>query len=189
MIEIPAVVFAGGKSSRMGQDKALLPFEGTTLVSYQSSRLESLFERVYVSAKKDIFKDNDLMVIQDDVLFDTYAPTAGFLTMFRRLKAENVFFVLSVDAPFVDKSVIDALMNAYDGKVDAVIARTASGIHPLCGIYTRALEAPMLAMYAQNDHALGKLLSSMRVHFVDIDDERKLYNMNTPQEYQEALKS
>ena len=65
--KMPAVLFAGGRSSRMGQDKALLPFAGfKTLSEYQYRRLSEIFEKVYISSKEDKFD------FQADILFDTY---------------------------------------------------------------------------------------------------------------------
>ncbi|HEY9190437.1 MAG TPA: NTP transferase domain-containing protein, partial [Sulfurovum sp.] len=62
---IPAVIIAGGKSSRMGEDKALLPFGPyRSLAEFQYHRLSSLFETVYISAKKHKF-DFSCRVIED----------------------------------------------------------------------------------------------------------------------------
>ena len=53
---VSAVIFAGGKSSRMGEDKSLLPFGTyTTLAEYQHAKLSKLFYKVYLSAKKNKF--------------------------------------------------------------------------------------------------------------------------------------
>ncbi|MDQ1268445.1 MAG: molybdenum cofactor guanylyltransferase, partial [Campylobacterota bacterium] len=53
MFDIPCVIFAGGKSSRMGKDKSLLPF-GTfdTLTEFQLNRLGKIFKNVYISCKE-----------------------------------------------------------------------------------------------------------------------------------------
>jgi len=62
---MPAVIFAGGKSSRMGKDKALLPFaDCNTLSEFQYNKLTSLFDKVYISSKEDKF-DFEATVITD----------------------------------------------------------------------------------------------------------------------------
>jgi len=60
-----AIIFAGGKSSRMGRDKALLPFgEYSTLCEYQYQRLAKIFETVHISTKEAKF-DFDAPLIYD----------------------------------------------------------------------------------------------------------------------------
>lgn len=186
---IPCVLFAGGKSSRMGEDKALLPFgEEQSLVQYQYERLEEIFARVYISAKESApFEHFDAVVIEDIIAKDVYAPTAGLVNMFRQLKAEGSIFVLSVDTPFVDKEIIAKFLEAQGKEFDAIIVRTAKGIHPLCGIYTRALEDKLVNMLEEGKHKLSDLLEDANVYYIDIDDEDALLNLNTPQEYERAL--
>jgi len=187
---IPCVLFAGGKSSRMNQDKALLPFgEKETLAQYQYERLEEIFFKVYISAKDaSKFEGYDAMVIEDDICKEVYAPTAGFANIFRQLKAENSIFVMSVDTPFVDKSIIDKFLNVPNASsYDAIIVRTPSGIHPLCGIYSRSLEKTLFDMLLDGEHKLKKLLENSNVFYVDIEDEEALMNVNTPEDYEKAL--
>lgn len=187
---IPCVLFAGGKSSRMGEDKALMPFGGKeSLAKYQYERLEDIFARVYISAKEpEKFDHIDCIVIKDDIGKDVCAPTAGFANVFRHLKAENLIFILSVDTPFVDKNIIDKFLNVPDSNsYDAIIVRTPSGIHPLCGIYSRSLEKPLFDMLLEGEHKLSKLLEKSNVYYIDIEDENALLNLNTPDEYEKAL--
>jgi len=54
--EIPCVILSGGKSSRMGEDKSLLPFStSNTLIEYQYKRLKPYFKDIYISSKIDKF--------------------------------------------------------------------------------------------------------------------------------------
>lgn len=185
---LPCVIFAGGKSSRMGRDKALLPFGGyPTLAAYQYARLSPLFTTTYLSAKTAEKFPDTLPVIVDEPALGTFAPTAGFLSVLRRLGDER-FFALSVDTPFVDASVIAALLAADHGELDAVIARTTQGMHPLCGIYHPSLLPRFEAMADSGDHSLGKMLKNARVVYVDFDDEERFANLNRPEEYAAALK-
>ena len=182
--KMPAVLFAGGQSSRMGQDKALLPFAGyKTLSEYQYSRLSKIFEKVYISSKEDKFD------FQADILFDTYtesSPMVGLASVFETLETDAVF-VLSVDAPFVNKEIIETLMQHREG-ADAVIARTPGGKQPLCGIYTSAI-LPFTKENIQNDHhKIGNLLQKVRTKYVDFEEEKFFMNLNHPHEYEAALK-
>lgn len=186
---MPCVIFAGGKSSRMGEDKSRLPFADTaSLAQYQYDRLKKIFERVYISAKDaKNFDDFDASVIEDKIAKEIYAPTAGFINIFSQLKDDNTVFVLSVDTPFVTKEIIDKILALPREESNAIIARTPAGIHPLCGVYMRSLEESMHEMVQNDDHKLGKLLKKSKVHYLDIEDEDALMNINTKEEYQKAL--
>lgn len=187
LFDLPCVIFAGGKSSRMGRDKALLPFGGyATLAEYQYARLSRLFASVFVSVKTPAALPNSLRCIADDPSLELFAPTAGFISAFRSLDAERIF-VLSVDTPFVDTEIIAALMRADGPGVDAVVARTAQGTHPLCSIYHRRLLPRFETMAASGEHKLGKLLQSINAEYVDFEDEACFSNLNHPHEYEEAV--
>ena len=184
---LPCVIFAGGKSSRMGRDKALLPFGGEpTLAAYQFTRLSPLFPATYLSAKTAEKFSDAMPVIVDEPALGMFAPTAGFISVLRRLGNER-FFALSVDTPFVDASVIAALLAADHEGLDAVIARTAEGMHPLCGIYHPRLLPRFESMAASGDHALGKMLQTADVAYVDFTNEELFANLNRPEEYAAAL--
>lgn len=186
MFSLPCVLFAGGKSSRMGQDKSLLSFGGfSSLAEFQYDRLSKLFEYVAISTKTADKFDFSATLILDPVEVD-YAPTAGFVSMFHALENDRIM-VLSVDTPFVGEREFSALIEADSDDVDAVIARTTEGAHPLCGIYHRSLLGEFERMLHEGDHRLGKLLSSRQTRYVDFFDEDAFANLNHPHEYQQAL--
>ena len=91
MLDIPCVIFAGGKSSRMGEDKALLPFASyTTLTEFQLSRLSKIFKTIYISCRNKNKFDFDANFIEDVQKGDIFAPTLGFVSIFEKIK-ENSF--------------------------------------------------------------------------------------------------
>ena len=186
MFSLPCILFAGGKSSRMGQDKSLLPFgEYTSLSAFQYNRLTKLFNNVYISTKTREKFDFEAQFILDAENTD-FAPTVGFVSAFENLGCER-FFALSVDTPFVDVDIIETLLRCDEPHHDAVIAKTASGTHPLCGIYHRSLLEKFQQMQLESDHRLGKLLSMSQTRFVEFEDEEIFMNLNHPHEYKEAL--
>ena len=182
---IPAVLFAGGQSSRMGQDKALLPFAGyETLSEYQYSRLSKLFEKVYLSSKEDKFD------FQTEIIFDKYpesSPMVGLASVFETLE-EDAVFILSVDTPFVNKEIIERLIKQSEG-TDAAIARTPGGKQPLCGIYTRAILPFVQENIQNNRHKIGNVLQKVRTKYVDFEEEKFFMNLNHPHEYAAAVQS
>ena len=188
MLDIPCVIFAGGKSSRMKQDKSLLPFgDFDTLTQFQLSRLKKIFRNVYISCKDKSKFDFKADFIEDTKSFDTFAPTAGFIAIFQILKSD-FFFALSVDAPFIELKEIEAIVDADSCNSDATIAKTIFGIQPMCGIYHRSLESSFLKMFQEDNHKLGYLLKSSKTTFVNFNNEKAFLNLNHPHEYEEALK-
>lgn len=180
-----AVIFAGGKSSRMGEDKALLPFgKYATLSEFQYQRLSTLFSQVYLSAKENKF-NFDCSVITDK--YDETSPLVGIISIFETLEVEEVF-ILSVDAPFVTRSVIEAIYKKDEGNSDVLVAQSPSGTQPLCGLYKKSILALAYRQLEKNNHKLHDLLSLAKVHYVSFEDDLPFSNLNHPKEYQEAFK-
>ena len=184
--DMPAVVFAGGKSSRMGQDKALLPFGGyASLAQYQYERLKEIFESVYLSAKEEKFGFNAPLIADR---YEVSSPLAGILSVFETLDADEVF-ILSVDAPFVNEKVIGKLLEENRADADAVIAQSPDGLQPLCGIYKRSL-LPLARQHLEmNSHRLTHLLKETNSRFVRFDEDAPFANLNHPHEYEKALET
>jgi len=196
MIDIPCIIFSGGKSSRMGKDKSLLPFAGfNTLTEFQLSRLSKIFSTIYISCKDKSKFDFQANFIEDSEKKSLnlsgeiiYAPTTGFVAIYQKLQ-EDRFFVLSVDAPFVSIEEIKKIVEQDKNDIDATIAKTAFGMQPMCGIYHRSLENKFIEMLENDNHKLGYLLKSSKTIYVNFDDDKKFLNINHPHEYEEACKT
>jgi molybdopterin-guanine dinucleotide biosynthesis protein A len=187
MLDTVCVIFAGGKSSRMGKDKALLPFAGfDTLTEYQYTRLSKIFKTVYISTKdisKFGFKANFIQDIQNT---NTYAPTLGFVSSFKHLDTDS-FFAISVDAPFISKEDIQKIYDADSKIYDATVASTKNTIEPLCGIYHKSLEDKFQKMLDEDNHKLRYLLKNSNTKIVDFKNDNNFLNLNHPDEYEKAL--
>ena len=183
---ISAIIFAGGKSSRMGEDKALLPFgDCNSLAQFQQARLSKLFDKVYISAKEDKF-DFECMVIKDT--FKETSPLVGLISIFETLEIDEVF-ILSVDAPFVNEEIIKNLMEHNESILDAIVAQSPSGLQPLCGLYKRSILPLAYAQLEKENHKLADLLRLASTRFVVFEEDRPFTNLNHPEEYQEAIKT
>ena len=181
-----AVIFAGGKSSRMGKDKALLPFgKYASLSEFQYKRLNTLFSHVYLSAKENKF-DFDCPVITDK--YDENSPLVGILSIFETLEVEEVF-ILSVDAPFVSQAVIEAIYKEKNEESEVIVAQSPNGTQPLCGIYKKSILTLAYQQLEKNNHKLHDLLSLAKTLYVPFREDKPFTNLNHPKEYKEALKT
>jgi len=183
-----AVIFAGGRSSRMGRDKALLAFGGyDTLAEYQYRRLLPLFERVWISAKEDKFP------FDAPLIPDQYPESSPLVALAATLEqaAHPWVFILSVDMPRVDEPLIARLHTARDAHPDArvVIAASRSGSEPLCGLYHRDLLPRIHTLIEQENHRMRSLITSVPSARVTCPRDEIFANLNTPEDYHRTISS
>jgi molybdopterin-guanine dinucleotide biosynthesis protein A len=183
-----AVIFAGGKSSRMGQDKALLPFGShSSMAALQYQKLQKLFRRVYLSSKEEKF-GFDAPLLKD--LYPQSSPMVALASVLEQTEAEALF-VLSVDMPLITASEIRTLCETYESatpKPDILIAQSPKGIEPLCGIYHRSILPQVKALLAEDQHRMRALMDHVSTQTVIFSDSSSFANINTPEEYQAAIR-
>ena len=184
---IPIVIFAGGKSSRMGQDKALLPFKGfPTLTEFQYDKLLNYFQNVYISTKTDKFNFKANLIL--DTSTDS-SPLIGIASIFETLKEVDEVFILSVDTPLVSREIFDKLVLKNKKHYDAIVAHSPKGIEPLCGIYKRTAIPFIEAQLKQNNHKLTYLLETIHTKHIEFESQKAFTNLNYFEEYKEVLLS
>jgi molybdopterin-guanine dinucleotide biosynthesis protein A len=154
------VVLAGGKSSRMGRDKAALEFDGQLLVGRCVAVLRECFPEV-------------LVIRQDDL--PGLGPIGGLLTALRRAPE---IFVVACDMPFLDAALIREMAAQLAG-YDAV----AIPGEPLHAAYSARILPLVEAQIAAGDYSLQRLLSKLRVRTVRA---APVTNVNTPEELEAA---
>jgi len=179
-----AVIIAGGKSSRMQKDKSLLPFGNyTTLSEFQHERLKPWFKKVYLSAKNNKFPF-ECLYIEDKTNINS--PLVALLSILESIEEDEIF-VLSVDAPFVSKEVINTILKSDQHSYDVIIAKSPLGVQPLCGLYRKSILPLIYSQLKANDHKLQSLLKLAKTHYVTFNDDKPFTNLNYPEEYEKAL--
>jgi molybdopterin-guanine dinucleotide biosynthesis protein A len=147
MIEyIPCVILCGGKSSRMGEDKALLPFKNSnTLIEYQYNRLQQIFSDVFISLKKD--KVNFTKNIIYDKNQNISSPMIALDSIFESIKNDKVF-IITVDTPFITKQTIEDIINNSQNHEITIAKTNGDKTHNLCGVFARALQEQIAKLKA-----------------------------------------
>jgi len=178
------VIMAGGKSSRMQRDKALLPFNGyNSLAQYQYERFKPFFSKIYISAKENKF-DFSVNIIKD--CYSSSSPLVALISIFETLKDIDEVVVLTVDAPFVDREVFYTLLNSAKKESSVIVAESPYGIEPLCAIYRRDILSVAKEMLKENRHRLQTLLDRVTSQKLFFKDDKLFMNLNYPSDYQLA---
>jgi molybdopterin-guanine dinucleotide biosynthesis protein A len=132
---VTAGILAGGASSRMGINKALLEFRGRTLLERQLGVVRPIFERVLVGANDPAPYEPFGVEVAPDLLSERCALT-GVHALLAAARTEHVF-VVACDLPFLNPALIGDLLGRR-GAVDVVLPVTARGPEPLHAVYSRA---------------------------------------------------
>lgn len=132
------VVLAGGRSTRMGEDKARLVVEGVPLWKRQARLLkEADVQAVVVSGSiSGPWAESGLRVVQDDL--PGIGPVAGIFSALRELLADFIV-VVGVDMPRMDAGFLAALLQQAIRQGVGVVPRVTGRWEPLAAVYTRSV--------------------------------------------------
>jgi molybdenum cofactor guanylyltransferase len=186
-----AIVLAGGRSSRMGTPKALLPFDHEPLIVHIVATLRRLFaEIVVVAAPGQDLPSMPVTLVRDEVAYQ--GPVGG---IFYGLTAAggDVSFVTSCDSAFLNSDLISHLLSQMP-EHDVVVPHWQGRFQPLHAVYRRSLLPLLEGQLARGELRPVSLFDKVRTRRVDEEEIRRFdpagwsfFNMNTPEEYAEAL--
>lgn len=177
------LVLAGGKSRRMGTDKALLTNAGETQLARAVRLLDSVSERVYVSTSEAL-KDEPARSLYP-LLVDRYAdlgPVAGIRTALDT-HPDADWLVVACDLPNLSRDLLDLLLAARSTTDAPFIAFESvhNGLpEPLCAIYTRASRDVVRALSEDGVRCPRKMMILSDCELLKQPDENALENVNTP---------
>jgi molybdenum cofactor guanylyltransferase len=185
--KIVGVILAGGKSSRMGRNKALIEWEGLPLIAHVARTLQSLFQRVLIVADDaEPYRFLQLQVWPD--IFKDAGPLGGIHAGFLHSGAASIF-VSACDTPFLSPALIEYIIR-YPSEASAKVARRDGRLHPLCAVYARSA-LPFVQQALENGELqVKKVLRRLKAEEVAITDELPFYhplllkNFNTPADFE-----
>ncbi|MFT3662822.1 MAG: molybdenum cofactor guanylyltransferase [Gordonia sp. (in: high G+C Gram-positive bacteria)] len=185
---LAGIVLAGGRSRRMGQDKASLEWEGRPMVKTVVDVVAQRCAPVKVAAPEgsqayqELNDDPDLTWITDEEVGK--GPLAGIVAALRAAKDvdASAVFVCATDMPLMSPALVDELLHALTSAPDVVIVHEGGRDHPLAGIYrTRALPA-LQAQLDSGDVLMTSALESVVTHRVGVSDPSWLTNVDAPED-------
>lgn len=183
--ELSGFILAGGKSSRMGFDKAFLLVENKPLLQNMIEVIQPFCQKIAISGQNSDYADFHLEMVPD--VFSEIGPISGLYSVLQYSSTEwNL--IVGVDIPFLDEELISYLISNI-GDCDCVIPKHINGVEPLAALYHRRILPVIDTQISEGIFKLTKLLSEINTCFIDcnqlIDKNPKLFhNLNSLEDYQ-----
>jgi molybdenum cofactor guanylyltransferase len=188
--DITGFILAGGRSTRMGDDKAFLDWHGRPLLDHALALARSVAAKVHVVGSRVKFGD------YGEVVEDTYAdrgPLAGIHAALAASTTE-LNLVMAVDMPFIEPRFLEYLAaQTRAGTAAVTLPRIAGRWQPLCAVYRRVFLGPADAALRAGRNKIDALFAEVPVRIVDEDELRRLAfaasmfdNLNTREEFEQA---
>lgn len=187
--KIYGLVLAGGKSTRMGKDKGMIPYHGMPQREYLYHLLSRVCEQTYVSIRPDQKSDfpEDMQSIVDDNKYK--GPYNGLLSAHNKFP-DVAWLVLACDLPLIDLASLQELIAARDPNVLATaFAQKEDPLpEPLCAIWEpHALDDSIGYLDSGNGTCPRKFLINNETKLVFPSNPNVLLNANSEEEYKEAV--
>jgi len=187
------VILAGGFSSRMGANKALLPFRGRTLLEHQVDVLKQVFDGILISVReREPFERFGLELVVDNLPEGAPSGTTGALVgIYSALGAcrSEHLFVVGCDMPLIRADVIRFLAGLVEN-YDVVIPLTQRGYEPLHAFYSKACLQPIENQLKRAELKIINFFPAVKVRAVSEDEVAEidphwasLANINTREDY------
>ena len=186
-------MLAGGKSSRMGAEKAFVELDGRTLLERALGLAAEVASDVFVVGSAEKFARFG-RVVEDEFL--GRGPLGGIHAALRSSES-SLNLVLAVDLPFVEPGFLKYLLAEADTSEAVVtVPHSAGGWQPLCAVYRKEFAAVAESALRHGKNKIDLLFGLVAVRIVDDEDLRKrgfssemFRNLNTPEELREARRA
>jgi molybdopterin-guanine dinucleotide biosynthesis protein A len=174
-------VLAGGRSSRMGRDKALLPYQGTTLLRHIARAVEEAAGNVALIGDPALYSDSGYPVYPDEL--PGCGPLGGIHTALS-LSKTDWSLVVACDMPGISAGPLRALLDqAAKSHRDCVLAAGPTGApEPLCAVYHRRCLPAVLRAIRDKRLKMRDFVAEVDAEIMALDPA-VLANVNTPKEW------
>lgn len=200
---ISCVILSGGKSSRMGQNKALMKIGNQSLIEIMYGKVKGLFREILISSNSPHeYSFLNIPIVPD--LVQNKGPIAGIYSGLKSAKNDRVFFI-SCDIPLMTPELIKSIVG-FNNKAQIVAPKADGFVQELCAVYSQSLIESIEKILAQaveeeiRDKAQGKrkclvhrLVDSSDSAIIETPESLPGYhasafmNMNKPEDYNRIL--
>lgn len=177
-MQLTGIILAGGSSSRMGQEKAFIEFEGRRLIDRSVHVLESICDELIISANSQMGQYKGWPVVGDE--YHQAGPIAGLHAALKSSKNEH-HLVIPCDVPKMTPHVFEILLKHRQDEDQAVIAGTPDEYsEPLIGYYHKSALSIIEEQIEMKNFKIHDALDRMKSRIVIFENETLFTNINSP---------
>ena len=196
---ICAALFAGAASRRMGTDKALLPWRGSTLVRYLAGELGFFSEKLLSAQQPSLLPGADWRLVPD--LRPGCGPLGALESVLSAMRSDAALCV-ACDLPFFTRELGQAMLRAFREGADCLVCRDETGrvhpvlvcrdetgrVHPVCAIYHRRIFPVVSERLQAGDFRMMHLLANLKTDYFPVT-AAQMQNANTPEIWSEITEN
>ena len=192
-LDATAFILAGGKSSRMGRDKAFLQLRDETLLAHALKLAGAVTEEVRIVG--DATKFSPFGRVVEDV-YRNRGPLGGIHAALSA-SSTDLNLMLAVDLPFVDADFLQYLLSrARESTAIVTLPRAAGGLQPLCAVYRRPFAEIAEEALRNGRNKIDSLFAKAGTCVIEDDElvragfsSEMFHNLNTPDDLKKAQSS
>ncbi len=185
-----AYLQAGGKSTRMGENKAFIDFRGQTLLERALGTLRAICGEVTIVGDPEIFGPYG-RVVSD--IFRNCGPLGGIHAALAH-STSGLNLMLAVDMPFVTADLLKFLLNkAAETTAVVTVPRTGRGLQPLCAVYRPGFATIAEDSLNAEKYKIEAAFAKAAVRVIELEElaaagfsEKNFFNVNTPDDRRAA---
>ncbi|MBI3753988.1 MAG: molybdenum cofactor guanylyltransferase [Deltaproteobacteria bacterium] len=187
------IILAGGKSSRMGFNKAFIDIGGERIIDRTIKLFKRLFEEIILVTNNPAeYEEMDILTAAD-IVKDAGSLGGIYTGLFHA--SYEYSFIAACDMPFLNKAVILKMMGISDG-CQAVVPFVLGRYHPLHAVYSKKCIKPVEEMIKNNDLRIANLFQKIKIKRLEEKDGPSLEqilssvdNINTKEDLDRVIKS
>jgi molybdopterin-guanine dinucleotide biosynthesis protein A len=182
-VDAAGFVLAGGRSTRMGIDKALLWKNGRTLLDYAATQMREAAGNVTIIADPARYAQFGFPVVPDH--YYDCGPLGGLATALDTSR-QPWNLITACDLPYIDAPFLRTLLEvslSLPPGCDCIVPLGPRGPEPLCAVYHRNALTKIRTALDRNILKMQTLIASMETRFVAVADPRRFRNINTPEDW------
>jgi molybdopterin-guanine dinucleotide biosynthesis protein A len=181
-----SIVLAGGKSSRLGRNKALQVIGAKSLIQWVIDHLATLSTEIIIATAHG---ESILCCSYTGIktVADVYPEKGPLVGIYSALMASSSpkAIVVGCDMPFLSVDLLE-YMSQISSTFDVVVPQTREKVEPLCAVYSRNCLASIHNLLESNELRLSELLNMVEVRYIKEDEINRFdpehlsfFNVNT----------
>jgi len=187
-VEVSCIILAGGKSSRIEEDKAFLVLNKQPLIKHVFNHMKNIFSDIIVVVKNEEQKNKmekilkNVRIVEDKN--EIFSPMAGIQEGVKHA-ANDYVFVIACDMPFVDEETVKILLSKIKEGVECVVYSKENRYEPLCAAYKKEIFVGCDlkgSLHSLINRTENKIL-------IPFNEDRIFFNINTEEDLEFAEKT